>query len=138
MDNWDLDIVFAPAMLGLVRKSDEVATTNNLSRWWKHAKTKIKDKFQEDMKGWYIPEYEGEPSRWAEIHFTILRTNGRKMDADSLSPSTYKWAIDLLTKQGYIVDDDQCRIILHPTKLKVPGTIETSIRMQVKLMKEQE
>jgi len=136
MEEWDIDIVFAPAMLRYKKKSDEVASTNNLSRWWKQNKTKIKNCFQDELKEWYIPEYKGEPYRWAEIHFTILRTNKRKMDSDSLGPSTYKWAIDLLTKQGYIVDDDQCRVIMHPTELDVPGTIETSVRMQVKLKKD--
>ena len=55
------------------------------------------------------------------------------MDPDSLGPSTYKWAIDLLVEQGMIIDDDQCMVVLHPTKLDCPGTIETSVRMQVKL-----
>ncbi len=133
MEEWDIDIVFAPAMLGLVRKSDEIATTNNLSRWWKQSKTRIKNKFQEDLKEWFIPEYDDNPYRWAEIHFTILRTNHMKIDSDYLGPSSYKWAIDLLTVQGYIIDDDQCRVVQHPTKLGVEGAIETSIRMQVKL-----
>lgn len=131
MQGYDLEIVFTPAMLGLKRKSDEVASTNNLSKWWKQNKTKIKDKFQDEMKAWFIPESEDNPYRWAEINFTILRTNNRKMDPDSLGPSTYKWTIDLLTELGYIVDDDRCRVILHPTELNCKGTIETSVKMQV-------
>lgn len=119
-------------MLGLKRKSDEIATTNNLSKWWRQAKTRIKNNFQDDLKEWFLPEHEDNPYRWAEIHFTILRTNDRKMDSDSLGPSTYKWAIDLLTIQGYILDDDQCRVVQHPTKLSVDGNIETSVKMQVK------
>lgn len=133
MQEYDLEIVFTPAMLGLKRKSDEVASTNNLSKWWKHSKAKIMTSFKNNMKEWFISEFEDNPYRWAEINFTIMRTNNRKMDPDSLGPSTYKWTIDLLTEQGYIVDDDRCRVILHPTELNCKGTIETSVRMQVKL-----
>lgn len=133
MQEYDLEIVFTPAMLGLKRKSDEVASTNNLSKWWTFSKTKIMNSFKSEMKNWFIPEFEDNPYRWAEINFTILRTNNRKMDPDSLGPSTYKWTIDLLTEQGYIVDDDRCRVILHPTELNCKGTIETSVRMQIKL-----
>lgn len=130
-EKFDIDIVFAPAMLGLKRKSDEIATTNNISKWWRQAKTRIKNDFQDYLKAWFLPENEDNPYRWAEIHFTILRTDDRKMDSDSLGPSTYKWAIDLLTIQGYIIDDDQCRVVQHPTELSVNGNIETSVRMQV-------
>lgn len=132
MEEWDIDIVFAPAMLGLKRKSDEAATNNNLSRWWKQSKTRIKNQFQEDMREWYIPEHDDNPYLWAEIHFTILRTNFKKMDSDAFGASTYKWAIDLLTTQGYLLDDDKCRVVLNPTRLGVEGTLETSIHMQVK------
>jgi hypothetical protein len=54
------------------------------------------------------------------------------MDSDSLSASTYKWAIDVLTTQGYLVDDDQCRVVLNPTQLGVSGNAETSVKMQIK------
>ena len=132
MQEFDLEIVFTPAMLGLKRKSDEVCSTNNLSRWWKQSKTRIMNKFKADMREWFISESEDNPYRWAEIHFTILRTNGRKMDPDSLGSSTYKWTIDLLTELGYIIDDDQCRVIQNPTQLHCKGNIETSVKMQVK------
>ena len=133
-EEFDVDIVFTPAMLGLKRKSDEVASTNNLSKWWRHSKTRIKESFKNTLKEWYLPEWDDNIYRKAEIHFTILRTNQRKMDADSLGPSTYKWAIDCLTEQGYIEDDDQCKVVLHPTLLGQKGNIETSVRMQVKLL----
>jgi len=133
MQEYDLDIVFTPAMLGSKKKSQEVCSTNNISRWWRHSKTKIMSQFKQDMREWFIPEWQSNPYRYAEINFTILRTNNRRMDPDSLGPSTYKWTIDLLTEQGYIVDDDQCRVVLHPTELNCKGTIETSVRMQIKL-----
>ena len=127
-----MEIVFTPAMLGLKRKSDEICSTNNLSRWWKQSKTRIMNQFKNNMKEWFIPESDDNPYRWAEIHFTILRTNGRKMDPDSLGSSTYKWTIDLLTEQGYLLDDDKCRVVLEPTQLHCKSNIETSVRMQVK------
>ncbi len=133
MQEYDLDIVFTPAVIGSKKKSQEVCSTNNISRWWRHSKTKIMSQFKHDMREWFIPKWLDNPYRSAEIHFTILRTNKRKMDPDSLGPSTYKWTIDLLVEQGMIIDDDQCMVVLHPTKLDCPGTIETSVRMQVKL-----
>jgi len=93
------------------------------------------NQFKQDMREWFIPEWLDNPYRYAEIHFTILRTNNRKMDPDSLGPSTYKWTIDLLTELNYIIDDDQCMVVLHPTELNCDGTIETSVRMQIKLFK---
>jgi len=128
---FDLEIVFTPAMMGYKRKSDELVSNNNLSKWWKQSKTKIMNKFKHDMKEWYIPQSKDNPYRWAEIHFTILRTNNRKIDSDALGSSTYKWTIDLLVEQGYLTDDDQCRVVLNPTKLNCDETVETSVRMQV-------
>ncbi len=133
MQEYDLEIVFTPAMIGSKKKSQEVCSTNNISRWWRHSKTKIMNQFKQDMREWFIPEWQDNPYRYAEIHFTILRTNNRKMDPDSLGPSTYKWTIDLLTELNYIIDDDQCMVVLHPTELNCDGTIETSVRMQIKL-----
>lgn len=130
MEKFDLDIVFTPAMIISSKKTDEVCSTNNISRWWRHGKTKIMGKFKQDMREWFLPEWHDNPYRWAEIHFTILRTNQRKMDPDSLGPSTYKWAIDLLTEQGYTVDDDRNKVIFNPTQLGCEGKIETSVRMQ--------
>ncbi len=129
---FDLEIVFTPAMLIRKRKSDVVTTVNNQSLWWRHTKTKIMQSFKSNMKEWYIPISEIGQYRWAEIHFTILRTNGRKIDSDALSSSTYKWTIDLLVERKFLSDDDQCRIVLNPTKLHCKGTIETSVLMQVK------
>ena len=129
---FDLEIVFTPAMMGYKRKSDELVSNNNLSKWWRHSKTRIKNTFQDYLKEWYLPIWEEDPYRWAEIHFTILRKNYVKMDSDALSSSTYKWAIDVLTIQGYLSDDDICRVVLNPTELGVSGNIETSVKMQIK------
>ncbi len=131
-EDFDMTIVFTPAMMGYKKKSDELISNNNISKWWKQSKTKLMNDFKNKMKEWYLAENDDSPYRWAEIHFTILRTNNKKIDSDALSSSTYKWTIDLLTELGYLVDDDQCRIILHPTKLNCEGPIETSVKMQVK------
>ena len=128
---FDLEIVFTPAMLCRKKKSDELVSNNNLSKWWRQSKTKIMNNFKDTMKEWYLPISDDNPYRWAEIHFTILRTNNRKIDSDALGSSTYKWTIDLLVEQGYLLDDDQCRVVQNPTLLNCEGTIETSVRMQV-------
>lgn len=137
-EEFDIDVVFPPAMLGYKRKSDEVASTNNLSKWWKQSKTRIKENFKTIIKEWYLPEWDGNIYRRAEVHYTILRTNYRGMDSDALGPSTYKWALDCLTEQGYITDDDQCKVVLNPTLLGQSGNVETMIRMQIKLLERQD
>ena len=128
---FDLEIVFTPAMLRRKKKSDVLCTTNNMHLWYRYSKTKIKESFKNDMKEWYLPKHTGDPYRWAEIHFTILRTNKRKIDSDALSSGTYKWTQDLLVEQGYLSDDDQTRLVLNPTEFDCDGTVETSVRMQV-------
>lgn len=137
-EEFDISVVFPPAMMGYKRRSDEAATTNNLSKWWKQSKTRIKGDFKNMIKEWYLPIWDRNIYRSAEIHFTILRTNQRRMDSDSLGPSTYKWAIDCLTEQGYIIDDDQCKVVLNPTLLGQSGNVETMIRMEIKLLERKE
>lgn len=131
-EEYDIDIIFTPATLERKTKSNVLCCNNNQSLWYRHSKTKIKNTFKEFLKEWYLPPYSREPHRSAEITFTALRNNGYKLDSDALSSSTYKWAIDVLTEQNYLIDDDACRVVLEPTELRVPGSIETQVRMQVK------
>lgn len=137
-EEFDITIDFPPAMLKRKRKSDEVVSNNNLSLWWRHSKTEIKNEFKSMLKEWYLPEWDDNIYRRAEVHFTILRTNHRKMDPDSLGSSTYKWALDCLTEQCYIVDDDRVRVVLNPTLLGQSGNVETIVRMQIKLLERYE
>ena len=72
------------------------------------------------------------PYTKADIEYTILRKNGVKIDSDNLA-FPYKWLQDLLVENGYLVDDDQTRVVLNPTLLHVEGNVETSVRVEIHL-----
>jgi hypothetical protein len=134
---WDIDIVFVPAKIGGKKHSNTHALANNVALWYRYSKTKIKNDFKARMKEWSLPIYESEPHDEAEVHFQIFRDSNRKIDSDSMSISTFKWALDLLVEQGYLSDDDRVKIVLHPTKLDKDSKvkyIETMVHMQVKLI----
>lgn len=81
---------------------------------------------------WYLPEYTEDAYSGAEITYRILRNNRKKIDGDALA-FTYKWFQDVLTENGYILDDDKCRVILEPTKLGQKSEIETQVQVQITL-----
>ena len=130
---FDITVMFPPAMLNRKKKESILCLTNNISLWWKHSKTRIKNEFKDILKQWYLPEWQDNPYERAEIHFTVLRANGKKLDADSMAPSTFKWSMDTLVEQGYLVDDDKVKLVLHPTRLNQKNQNETMVLMQVKL-----
>ena len=130
---FDITVMFPPAMLRRKKKESILCLTNNISLWWRYSKTKIKSEFKDMLIQWYLPEWQDNPYERAEIHFTVLRANGKKLDADSMAPSTFKWAMDTLVEQGYLVDDDKVKIVLHPTRLNQENQLETMVKMQVKL-----
>jgi hypothetical protein len=130
-EKYEIEIIFTPAMIGGKKNSAVCATNNNVHLWFRHSKTKIKNAFQELLREWYLPCFDENPYHCGEVHFTILRTNGRGMDSDALGISTNKWAIDTLTHQGYIVDDNRIKIVLEPTELNYKSEIETQVRMKI-------
>ncbi len=124
-----ISFIFTPPSFG---KKNELCSLNNLSRWYRFAKTKIKQDFKAELGEWYLPQWEDNPYTKAEIEYTILRKDGKKLDSDNLT-IIYKWLQDLLVEQGYMVDDDSIRVILNPTQLHVEGSIETSVRVAITL-----
>ena len=129
MVDHEISFIFTPPTFG---NKNELCSLNNISRWYRFAKTKIKDEFKNQLKEWSLPVWEDNPFMKAELEYTILRTNRKKMDSDALS-LTYKWVQDLLVEEGYLTDDDHTKVILNPTQLNVEGSVETSVLVEIKL-----
>ena len=132
---WDIEITVPAPKIGKGKKKTQYATANNLPYFYRYGVTRIKTEFKNNVKKWYIQKSLEPPSKSAEIHYTILRNTNRKMDSDAFAATACKWLQDLLVELKYIKDDDNCKVILNPTKLGVEG-VETSILMQVKLIKD--
>jgi len=129
MEEYKTSFVFVPPSFG---KKNQLATLNNISKWWKFAQTKMKHKFKTDLSEWSIPIWNDNPFTKAEIEYTILRKDGKKIDSDNLA-FPYKWLQDLLVENGYLVDDDKIKVVLNPTELYVSGSIETSVKVKITL-----
>ena len=130
MGEHKIEFIFVPPCFGI--RKPELITLNNVTKWWKFAKTKIKDEFKAELSDWSLPTWEENPYTAAEIEYTILRNNGFKLDSDNLA-FPYKWLQDLLVENGYMVDDDKIRVVLNPTQLHVEGSVETSVRVTITL-----
>jgi len=131
MGEHKINFVFVPPSFGI--RKPELVTLNNVTRWWKFAKTKIKDEFKAEISEWNLPEWDDNPFTKAEIEYTILRKDGYKLDSDNLA-FTYKWLQDVLVENCYLVDDDKIRVVLNPTQLHVEGNVETSVRVAITFM----
>lgn len=125
-----MSFTFVPPSFG---SKNQLCTTNTISKWWRFAKTKIKNEFESHITEWYLPVWENNPYLYAEIEYTILRSDGKKIDSDSFAASAYKWMQDMLVRNGYLVDDDKTKITINPTQLHVEGEIETSVHVNITL-----
>jgi len=130
MEEHVIRFVFVPPSFGA--KNPQLCTLNNVSKWWKFAKTKLKAEFKTDLSDWSLPPWEDNPYTKAEIEYTIRRKDGKKIDSDNLA-FPYKWLQDLLVENGYMVDDDKIRVVLNPTQLHVEGSVETSVACNITL-----
>ncbi len=124
-----IEFIFTPPTFG---KKNELCSLNNISKWFRFAKTKLKAEFKNNLMEWSLPEWEDNPYTKAKIEYTIRRKDGKKLDSDNLV-IIYKWLQDLMVEQNYLVDDDQVKVTLHPTQLHVEGEIETSVHVTIHL-----
>ena len=127
MEEHKIEFIFVPPSFG---KKNELATLNNVTRWLKFAQTKMKQELKTTLTEWSLPQWEENPFTQAEIGYTILRKDGRKIDSDNLAFS-YKWLQDLLVENQYMTDDDKIRVVLNPTQLHVEGSLETSVHVTI-------
>jgi len=63
------------------------------------------------------------------IHFTLLRPNARRLDADSIT-LTGKWIADFIVEQGWLHDDDKLHFHYHPVIIE-RERVETEIRVEL-------
>ena len=132
MEEQVIEFTFVPPYFG--KKKPTLATLNNVTKWFGFAQTEMKEEFKTTLSDWSLPPWEENPYQSAEIEYRILRKNGRKIDSDNLAFS-YKWLQDLLVENQYMVDDDSIKVTLHPTQLKVPGEVETSVHVKITLLR---
>ena len=132
MEEQQINFIFVPPSFGI--RKPQLATLNNVTKWWGFAQTKMKQNFKAELQDWSLPIWEENPYTEAHIEYTILRRNGFKLDSDNLAFS-YKWLQDLLVENGYMVDDDKIKVVLNPTLLHVEGSVETSVRVEITLYK---
>jgi len=125
-----IEFICTPPYFG---NKNQLCVTNNISKWHRFARTKIKNEFISGITEWFLPTWENNPYLKADIEYTIQRKDGKKIDQDSFGASAYKWIQDALVLNGYLVDDDKVKSTLNPTQLHVEGSVETSIRVVVKL-----
>ena len=129
MEGKKIEFIFTPPTFG---KKNELCSLNNISKWFRFAKTKLKAEFKNNLMEWSLPEWEDNPYTKAKIEYTIRRKDGRKIDSDNLV-IVYKWLQDLMVEQNYMIDDDHVKVTLHPTQLHVEGEIETSVHVTIHL-----
>ena len=122
--------IIVPPVFG---KKAELCSLNNMSRWYRFQKTKIKQEFKEYLEAWFLPLWDDCVFTKAEISYTVLRKDAKKLDADNLT-IIYKWFQDLLVENSYLSDDDKVKVILNPTILNAEDSeFETSVLISVKL-----
>ena len=132
---YDIEFVVPAPKIGTGKHKAKYATVNYLPLWYRWSVTRIKNKFKEDIREWYLEPHNATPHYSADIHYRILRNNYIKIDGDAFV-LVYKWLQDLLVELKYIKDDDHCRVVLEPTNFGVKG-VETSIKVQIKFIKEE-
>ena len=128
----ELEFVFTPPLIGSGKHKNKLALMNTHHLWGPYYGTKIKSELKDTLREWYLPERDENPFLKATVHFTILRNNYIRIDADSMS-FVNKWFLDTLTEQGYLVDDDRVRVILEPPILGQKTEVETQVKVLIKL-----
>jgi hypothetical protein len=131
---WDMNFIVPYPRILAGKKKGQLITLNTLPYFYRYGITKQKNAFKNELKEWFIPEYNGDKFRCATIQITILRNSKKKFDASNAA-LVLKWMEDTLVEQGYLTDDDQNRIVSEPTRLGVEG-IETAIEVKIKFHKE--
>ena len=92
---------------------DIICTLNNIPKWYRYDKTKIKNTYKTFLKDYILEE----PSKCYDsltIHYRILRHNKRKLDKDN-TIFVLKWLSDSLEELGYIKDDNVVNFISYDT-----------------------
>ncbi len=85
------------------RFSEVICTLNNVGRWIRWDKVKIKNTYKDHLREYFIPEPE-EQYTALNIKYRIVRHNKSTLDKDNVIFGL-KWLADLLEELGYVKDD---------------------------------
>jgi Holliday junction resolvase RusA-like endonuclease len=114
--------------IGVGKYKNQLCTLNNIPKFYRYEKTKIKNKFKEQLLGWTVPRVDyNYPEGYVE--FQLYRPTKLRLDADA-GALVYKWIVDLLVEEGYFKDDDQITFILKPVIVD-KERVETEIKVTV-------
>ena len=111
------------------KKKGQLATMNLYPYWGRWQKTQIKNALRTRLEDWLVPENTGDVYRNGRIIFSLYRPSRLRLDADSASHIN-KMIIDIVTDQGYFVDDDQLQLVLNPVVVE-KDRVETDIKVEV-------
>jgi hypothetical protein len=93
----------------------EIVSLNNVNKWYRYQVSNIKNRFQDELKEWCIPEAT-EKRESLFLVFEVLRQNKRKFDSDAIG-FHIKWIIDAI-KKDWLIDDDQIFYLVIPSKVE--------------------
>lgn len=85
------------------RYSEVLCTLNNVGRWIKWNKDKIKNDYKDHLKEFFIPEPEREYESFT-IQYRLLRDTKKTLDKDNVVFGL-KWLADTMQDLGYVKDD---------------------------------
>jgi Holliday junction resolvase RusA-like endonuclease len=112
--------------IGSGKYKNQLCTLNNIPKFFRYQKTKIKNDFKDSLKGWSVPRVE-HSHETGLIEFELYRPTKLRLDADA-GALIYKWIMDLLVEEGYYKDDDKITLVLKPVVIDKERT-ETQIKV---------
>ena len=123
-----LSFVIPVPLVGFGKHKTNLCTNNNIHIWYRYYKTKIKNQLRDTLSNWMVPKSDLK-AKSGNIHFTLLRPNARRLDADSIT-LTGKMITDFIVDQGWLMDDDNLHFHYHPVVIE-RDRVETEIRVEL-------
>lgn len=110
---------------------EQVISLNNIDKWHRFHKSKLKNEFKNMLQEWHIPK----PDAMYEslyIEFHLFRHNGRTLDSDNLG-IIIKWTIDAIKEINWEWDysGKKPKPIKHPGWMKDDDKIEYNVKPAV-------
>jgi len=133
----EVTFTLPPPKIGKGKWKNEYALLNNVAKWYRYGKTRIKNEFKEQIKDWFLEKNQGEVFTEGEISFQILRNTKRRIDADAMSLAG-KWVLDTFVERGYLIDDNKVKVIHEIPILGVTEQNETLIKVTMKMKRKVE
>lgn len=112
------------------KKSKQILSLNNMSKWFRYSKTKLKNDYKSILLDLYLPEPPEKPYHEVYIHYRVLRHNKIRIDSMNVVPWSDKWLVDTLVEMGWLVDDDKVHHVIEPAEFR-EGINETLLQIEV-------